>query len=102
MQLRAHPALCNKGYRTWPPPWSTTRKDDLTMPVGEVGILKEVLMSDLAENTIFMRMEYQDKLYMGCLMLSDRRFCHHLYSVLKGLIGRSVEEVGDFDLSHTL
>jgi hypothetical protein len=50
MQLRDHSLMIRKGGgSSWPPTWTTTRKDRNDKPTGEVGNLQQVLMSDLLE-----------------------------------------------------
>jgi hypothetical protein len=102
MRLRDHPALYVAGVSNWPPVWSTTNKEETEIPVGEVGILKEVITTEATENTIFLRIDYRDKNYMGCLPFTDRLHWHFFYIVLKGLVRHSIKEIGDFDVSSAL
>ena len=39
---------------------------------------------------------------MGCLTFDDPGFCRRIHSVLNLMIGRSLKDVGDLDLAHTL
>ena len=102
VQFRDHPFMAYKNGSNWPPIWTTPRKDETDTPRGEVGTLLTVLMNDLTDNIIFMRIDYQGKPYMGCLVFKDPSFCRHINVVLHGLIGRSIKEIGDLDLSYTL
>ena len=38
--------------------------------------------------------------YVGCLAVADTAFCRHIQTILKNLVGRSVKEIGDLDLSQ--
>jgi hypothetical protein len=40
--------------------------------------------------------------YMGTLLFSDAAFCWQLHDILQQNLGRSIEEIGDLDLSFTL
>jgi len=54
MQLRNHPLMTRKsGLKTWPPNWTTTQRNRDEKPIGEVGTLEDVMMSDLIPNKVF-------------------------------------------------
>ena len=72
------------------------------MASGEVGTLRDVWMSDKSRLTIFLAVSFEDRRYVGCMALADAPFCNQLYSVLRAQIGRTIEEIGDLDLSFTL
>jgi hypothetical protein len=102
MQLRDHPLMSRKsGSKTWPPFWTATPPDRDDKPIGEVGILEDVVMSNLIEK-LFIFMQHEGFRYMGFLTFDDPPFCHEIYSVLKSNVGRSIKEIGDIDLSYTL
>jgi len=42
------------GHLSWPPAWTTTRYDRDDKPIGEVGTLEDVVMTDLIDNKLFM------------------------------------------------
>ena len=92
------------GYANWPPIWvsgagSKTYKKNL----GEVGTLIGVILNEAAPDKLFLRMEIKsERRYMGCLAFNDHVFCRQLYIFLQGHIGKSIKEIGDLDLSHTL
>ena len=46
MLLRDHPLLTHQSIRSWPPAWLYCRGFDNTHPLGEVGILKNVFVSE--------------------------------------------------------
>ena len=102
MQLRDHPLMTRKSGDTWPPKWTTTRLNKDDKPIGEVGILEDVLMSNLIDNKIFMWMQWEGVWYMGLLSFDDRIFCYQICTLLKNNISRSIKEIGDLDLSFTL
>jgi hypothetical protein len=103
VNLRDHPLMTRKsGYATWPPRWTTTRRDQNDKPLGEVGVLEEAMMNDLFDNKIFVFMNYQSSRYMGALHFDDRIFCCQIFTLLKSQVGRSIKDISDLDLSATL
>ena len=103
MQFRDHPLLSRKsGYSSWPPKWTTTHLDRDDKPIGEVGILEDIMMSELIDNKVFIFMQHQSYRYMGFLGFDDPSFCNEIYRLLKSNLGRSIEEIGDLDVSHLL
>ena len=101
MMLRDHPLMTRKsGYPSWPPAWTTTHPHRDDKPIGEVGILEDVLVSQLNDNKIFMFMHCDGFRYMGLMAFDDITFCSQIGSLLKANIGRSIEEIGDLNVSH--
>jgi hypothetical protein len=90
------------GYKTWPPVWTATRQDNDDKPNGEVGILEEVMMSNLVNDKVFMFMQHEGLRYMGFMVFDDPPFCYEIYRLLKSNLGLSIKEIGDLDLSYTL
>ena len=62
----------------------------------------QVIRHDDTPNRSFLLIEYQNELYMGCLMVDDISFCKQIFHLLQGYIGYSIKETGGIDLSHTL
>jgi hypothetical protein len=103
VQLRYHPLMSRKGgLKAWPPLWRATLPYNDNKLIGEIGILKDVMMSDQIDNKIFMFMQHEGFRYMGFLTFDDSPFCHEIYRLLKSNVGRSIKEIGDIDLSYTL
>ena len=90
------------GYPTWPPQWTTTHQDKNDKPIGEVGILEDVMMSKLIDNKVFIFMRCEGFRYMGFMGFDDLMFCHDMYTLLKSKMGLSIKEIGDLDVSYTL
>jgi len=44
-------------------------------------------------------MEFEQKQYMGFLSINDAVLCRHLNKLLNEHVWRSIEEIGDLDLS---
>ena len=49
-----------------------------------------------------MKIEYEGVAYMRTLLIQDYSFCQHIYDLLLEYCGRSIQEIGDIDLTHTL
>ena len=102
MKLRNHPLINAYFSQSWPPPWVSSLNGQNVMASGEVGVLKDVWMSEKSRLTIFLAIAFENRRYVGCMALSDAPFCNQLYTILRGQIGRSIEDIGDLDLSFTL
>ena len=90
------------GSKTWPPVWTATRQDKDDKPNGEVGILEDVMMSNLVNDKVFMFMQHEGLRYMGFMVFDDPPCCYEIYRLLKSNLGLSIKEIGDLDLSYTL
>jgi hypothetical protein len=75
MLLRDHPLMSYKGNRSWPPRWLRRGGQETTNPQGEVGILKDVILSSIEPyDRCYLVIEHSDAEYLGLLVLSDRAF----------------------------
>ena len=45
---------------------------------------------------------YEGRNYIGTLLIDDAAFCLHVYFILQGQRGRSIEEIGSLDMSYPL
>src|SRR5215472_415164 len=103
MLLREHPLMNYRGNRSWPPGWLWTAGYDTTHPQGEVGILKAVRQSHIEpRDRCFLIMEHCGAEYLGALLLSEPAFCQGILEVLTQQLGKTIQEIGDIDLSYTL
>src|SRR5262245_44395394 len=102
--LRNHPAMMYGGMRNWPPVWVRTSDGPYATITGEVGILTGVRLYDYGPDrcACFLLMEYQSERYIGSLLLKDVAFCGQVDELLRQHIGKSINEIGDLDLSYTL
>lgn len=51
MQLRDHPLMIYHGIRNWPPAWTWRSGQDNAKPRGEIGILRDLFLSDIEPRT---------------------------------------------------
>ena len=100
MLFRNHPLLANQNRRSWPPDWLWCAGFDNTHPRGEVGILKTVFVSSVKPSTsCFLIMDHAGAEYMGELFLGDAAFCSEIYKVLVRHCSKTIQDIGDIDLS---
>jgi len=103
MLLRAHPLLSYHGLRSWPPAWVWTYGAENDYPRGEVGILREVVLSHVEPvDRCFLRMDYKGSSYMGCLLIEDSAFCSQIVTLLQGCCNRTIADIGSLDITHHL
>ena len=99
MFLRDHPLMMYNGVRSWPPVWMW-RHGNESNPKGEVGILRDAVLSNVPpHSTCFLIMEYLGAEYIGLLLLDDRDFCHQVVELLQRYRNRPISEIGSLDLS---
>jgi hypothetical protein len=100
MLLRDHPLMTYQNSRSWPPVWFYRGGFDNTHPRGEVGILKNVFVSSVHPSTrCYLIMEHAGGEYMGDLSISDVAFCVQIYAMLLRHCGKTIQEIGDIDIS---
>jgi hypothetical protein len=103
MLLRDHPLLNHRGIPSWPPVWTLISGLEDKCPQGEVGILKAVkLFHVLPADRCFLIIDYEESLYMGCLLIDDEIFCGQMMELLQACCNRPIAEIGSLDLSYTL
>ena len=102
MKLREHPAMEYYGVMTWPPVLVNSSVVPTQKVTGEIGTLTRTMLHPEMPKRLFLRIEVDKQDYMGCLVFKDARFCQQLNGVLQTQLGRSLKEIGDLDLSHTL
>ena len=89
------------GMRSWPPAWLWRGGSEDTRPNGEVGLLKNVILSDIDPPTrCFLVMQHMGSEYIGCLSFGDSDFCREIARVLRDHCGSSIHEIGDMDMSY--
>jgi hypothetical protein len=101
-RLRDHPLMRRKsGIPSWPPQWQPVGEANGIIQ-GELGILEDVSMSDSINNKIFLAMGHLGDRYVSVIAFDDSTFARQLYPSLLKNIGRTIKDIGDLDLSHTL
>ena len=100
MKLRDHPLMSCVAVRNWPPAWLWRGGSEDTRPNGEIGFLKEVILSDIDPPTrCFLVMQHMGAEYIGCLSFGNSAFCREIYVVLSEYCGNPIYEIGDIDVS---
>ena len=101
MKLRDHPFMSDVNTRNWPPAWLWRGDGEDTRPNGEVGLLRDVILSDIDPPTrCFLVMQHMGAEYIGCLSFENSAFCREIYRLLGGYCGNRIDEVGDIDISY--
>jgi hypothetical protein len=87
-----------RSRRNWPPSWTWTGGKENKNPKGELGILKQVKLSSVEPflNRCFLWMEYEDSIYLGCLLFDDKFFCERISTLLGEHCGSSIRDIADF------
>src|SRR5262245_44978059 len=98
MKLRDHSGFSYMGIPTWPPEWISIRPNEKEMPQGEVGILKGVFFNETFKPELILRIEWQDKLYMGNVRIDDGWFCVQVYRLFQRHVEGLIKEIGDLEL----
>ena len=102
MQLRNHRLMSYHGLPNWPPIWTWIGGEENKYPRGEVGILKTVFVSVVKPSTsCFLVMEHAGAEYLSEFFVSDAAFCLEMYAVLLRNCDKTIQEIGDIDLSDT-
>ena len=102
MKLRDHPLMRYRGTSNWPPVWTRTRERVVTTIKGEIGVLLYVHSNPLSCNRCYLVMDYEHDTYVGTLLFSDQAFCNQVCRLLNFHLNKSIKEIGDLDLSHTV
>jgi hypothetical protein len=103
MKLRDHPLLYYHGLHNWPPAWTWIDGPEDKQPIGEIGILRMVLLSKTRRaDRCFLPIRDGASCYLGCLLFEDQAFCRQITTLLQQYCNRPLVEIGDLDLSHTL
>src|SRR5262249_8319487 len=103
MLLREHPLMTYGGVRSWLPHWLCKAGYHSTHPIGEVGILRDVIPSNIEPHpTCFFLMENQGAGDFGAFFFSDGGTLRKVYDVLIQHRGKTMQEIGSIDLAPTL
>src|SRR5262245_15072100 len=103
MKLRDHPLMNYRGNRSWPPDWLWKGGIESNRLEGEVGILKDVLLSSVPpSNTCFLIIEHCGAEYIGTILVSDSAFHRQICTVMLQQRGQTIRDIGEIDVSYTL
>ena len=89
------------GIHNWPPIWTSTVTGVRSFG-RELGVLKSARLLEHSPAKCYLIVEHEKLTYMGCLMFDDMTFCKQIYELLQFHIGRSIADIGNIELSHTL
>src|SRR5262245_27961679 len=101
MFLRDHPLMNYRGNRSWPPAWLRTAGNDTSGPRGDLGVM--TARSRAAHPAgCYLAMAHCGAEYVGALLLVDRAFCRQIFEILLQSVGKTIQEIGDIELSYGL
>lgn len=100
VQLRDHPGL--RFPTSWPPPWICIANKPYKKLTGEIGIFAGSRFYEESPTRVFLRMEFGNEPYMGCLVVKDAAFARALHKLLQHHVGKPIDKIGDLDLSQFL
>ena len=86
----------------WPPQWSNTSQPKENWPRGEIGTLESVWMHELLDRCVFLYVRDDGFQYTGSMYFDDHTSCMIVFDFLQSVVGRSIAEIGDWDVSHLL
>jgi hypothetical protein len=103
MLLRDHPLMCSYGVSNWPPAWTWIGGAENKQPLGEIGILKEVTLTQITPaDRCYIYIEHEGSEYIGCLLFDDPTLCKEIANLLQCYCNRPIAEIGSLNLSYTL
>ena len=101
MELRNDPRMTYRTMPSWPPIWLERYAEHYSVRSGEIGTLTHVGAVP-GNNKCFLYITHVGLPYIGSLMFDDATFCSFIVEVLTASRGKSIIEIGNLDLSHTL
>jgi hypothetical protein len=102
LNFRDHPLLSFAGRHSWPPIWTWIGGARDRYLRGEIGVLKEVRLSERPAKKCFLVIEHETALYMGCVLIADHPFREQVFELLTKHRGYSIEAIGGLDVTHLL
>ena len=88
--------------KAWPPIWTSVHGDENNKVIGEIGILEQLSIGVSLDTSLFLTIDYQGSRYMGPVYFDDPKSCYAIYTRLSSMVGHSIKEIGDVDLSNSL
>ena len=103
MKFRDLPILERKSEMIqWPPEWSSAYQPKERWPRGEIGTLEDAWMHKLLDQCVFLHIRHDGLAYTGSMYFDNVDSCMMVFSILKSVMGRSIAEIGDLDISYLL
>jgi len=103
MKFRDLPVLERKsGMMLWPPPWSSTYQPKENWPRGEIGTRESAWMHELLDRCVFLYVSHDGFHYTGHMYFDDASSCMMVFNFLQSVVGYSIAEIAELDVSHLL
>lgn len=99
MKLRNNCLVCSNGVPSWPPAWWWRGGEGNKHPLGEVGVLKDVIPCSVKpSNRCYVIMEDGGAEYLAVLRFDSYSVCQRVYDFLLQHRGESIQQIGEIDL----
>ena len=98
MKLRDHPRMSRNRASNWPPVWTSLFSEGDQLPLGEIGVLKEVRPSQSTLNRFILIMEYNQNQYSASLTFDDVTLCKQVFEWMKAHVGWKIKHIGNAEL----
>jgi hypothetical protein len=102
LKLREHPLMRYGRLPNWPPVWTQNTRSGVKKLVGEMGVLAYIHARHGPSNKCYLVIDHEHERYVGTLLFDDQMFCGQICHLLRRHIGRSIQEIGDLEVSHFL
>jgi len=91
MQLRSHPHL------SWPPSWGGSMAPYDRIPMGEDGILKDVVLN---ADHLSLAIDYEGRDWKGILIVKSEEstFVQQVHNELNQNLGNPISEIGNLEI----
>jgi len=102
MHLRSHPLITYGAYRSWPPVWfpASAKAQRKPNPRGEVGVLTSVRYYPSRQGRLYLIIEDNGEVYVGCLLIDNASFCEQLAERLRAECGSTIETIGSLEIEY--
>ena len=102
VKLRDHPLMSYRGVPNWPPLWTLAKEISVGNLRGALGVLRYVHSSGEVSKKCYLVIEHERDIYVGYLLCQDHASSTKIAHILRDHIGRSIQEIGDLDLSYIM
>jgi hypothetical protein len=97
VQLRDHPLMRYRGEPNWPPVWvrlGRAKAETAKRLRGEIGVLKEARYYSDRHGKLYLTVEHNGAVYVGCLLFDLQWFCTAVFEHLRHCYGLAICDIG--------
>jgi hypothetical protein len=99
--MRNHPPITFRDLQNWPPLWVRLGRVGAAKPKtlrAEVGCLHRVRCYRDRPGRLYLTIDHDATIYVGCLLFDDHSFCERAFEHLRHCCGMEIETVGASNL----